>query len=651
MSEPEKEPEKPRDETAVPKSVPSDNAGSEFDTREVPLLAEPAGDTMDLDDTVVNVRQIASENATRVIQRQPRDDTDEFATKDQRVADKTHPGSDFPTDYFRREDMQDAVTREVPALKKDWQEKAAEVAAAIDAVDISPVPAETANPSFAVPTSSARDMRATAEEPAAAKPIYDAARRAQGQWAALRFEQRLPCFHRLQAELVIQRNDYAPSLASSIGRPMVETICGEYMPVLEALRTIEDIVPPLLVDQHGAGPSGTATGAHALVRNLPWGVVLVFTPSDSPFALPMVLALDALAAGNAVVLCPGERHPRVAENMRKLFMRASFPDGLVQVVGGEWRDRRGLLESGPDLALFEGDAGQADQVARAGVEFGFAVRVGRATKEIMLVLESADMDHAVAAGLWASFAGGGFARGRVERIVVAQPWYDEFRMKFVDGLRTLNSHHAQLANIADSLHPQRFQTVISDAVARGARVTWPAGEEPGRWIHWKGGVIESLPDSALASVERLEGPACALYRAEDVADEALRLHRLCPASNISVMGAPTRAQRTAIERLPAARICFGEPTLYGGSFAGGGADGVSIPRVGAGPRLMLRPQVVMDSAQGRRRVGWFPYTDDKAYALMDCIEAEYHPDAMKRMKSRFKADLNGHRRRLLRGED
>jgi acyl-CoA reductase-like NAD-dependent aldehyde dehydrogenase len=432
---------------------------------------------------------------------------------------------------------------------------------------------------------------------------------------------------------------------------MVEALCGEYLPVLEALRSLPDVLPQLLFDQHGATAPFTAQGARALVRNIPWGVVVIFTPSDAPFALPLVLACDALAAGNAVVLCPGERHPRVTENIRKLFVRAGFPDGLVQVMGGQWRDRRGLLDGGPDLVVFEGDTAQAEHIARAGAEHGFGVRIGRVTKEILAVLPGCDVGAAVAGTLWAAYAGGGFARGRVERVVLHTSLYDEFRMRFMDGLRTLNSHHAQLAEIADSLNQARFQKLMSDAVEKGARVTWPAGEQPGRWIHWKGGVIENLPDRALASLERIEGPACALYRADDVVAETLRLHRLSPAATVSVMGTPSREARAALEQLPVARVSLGEPVINGGAFAGGGADGLNLPRAGAGPRMMLRPQVLHESGTDPARISWFPYTDDKAYAIMDAIEAEYHTDRARRIKARLRLGLNGHKRRLLRGEE
>lgn len=638
MSDPDNKPQTPPDESVVRKAAAPGQSGSEFDTREMPILADiPADESVVR--LVVDKDSPGSGMPTRIMPR------DEFESTERRVADQASPGSDLPTGYFRREDFDDLETREVPALKDEWRQRAGEAASALgegaQVVGELKAPAESAGAVTAFPL----------DEPPPLQPVFEAARRAQAGWAALRFEQRMPRLDALRAELVIQRNDYVPALASAVGRPMVEALCGEYLPVLEALKSMPDVLPQQLYDQQGAAAPASARGATTLVRNIPWGVVVIFTPSDAPFALPMVLAVDALAAGNAVILCPGERHPRVADNIRKLFQRAAFPDGLVQVMGGQWGERRGLLEGGPDLVVFEGDLHLADHVARAAVDHGFSLRLGRPTKELLVVLEGADLEQAVRGALWAGFAGGGFARGRAERIVLAAPLYDEFRMRFLDGLRTLNSHHAQLASIEDSLNQQRFQKLLSDAMEKGARVTWPAGEEPGRWIHWKGGVIENLPDRALASVERIEGPVCALYRADDVAAEALRLHRLSPAAGVSVLGTPSRAARAALEQLPVARICFGEPALNGGAFSGHGADGLGLPRTGSGPRMMLRSQVVVDAAGQPRRIGWFPYTDDKAYALMDAIEAEYHTDRARRIKAGLKVNLNGDKRRLMRGQD
>lgn len=671
MSEPENNPGKDEiGEGAVRNYVDAERPGSEFDTREMPALPDGTEETKadeSIHGVVVDASRPGSNHDTYVGSR------DEFESVERVAALPGRGGSNDQTRAFEKADddddedatamatrkadaFDDLETREVPILSDDWKRRATEVAEAMGetAEVIGPFgDEEAADASLAASVAAASgELPALLDQSnQVAGSVLEKARAAQLEWAALRFEQRLSFFDRLRSELVLQRGDYVPSMATAIGRPMVETLSGEYLPVLEALRTLDEVVPPLLVDQHAAGSPVTHQGLSAAVRMTPWGVVLLANGARSPFAFPMTLAIDALATGNAVVLCGAEVHPRVNETMRKLFRRAEFPEGLVQVVGGDSETIRVLVEMGADKVIFEGDAELAARLARRCVASGADLQVIRKAKEMLVVLASANIERAITAALSGAFASGGLRQGAIERIVVEASIYDEFRMRFIDAIRTMNSHHAQLATIHDSFNPRRAQLLVEDAIAGGARVTYPAGENPGRWIHWKAAVVEALPPSAKLSTENFEGPGCVLYRAVSVADEAHTLLRLLPANNITVLGRPDRALTARLEALPAARVAFNEPLLAGAALSGGVPVGPETPRTICGPHSMLRPKLVVHSEDAGRRIGWFPYTDDKAYAMMDAIEAMYGTQAGKRLKASFKLLLNPSVRRLLQGEE
>jgi hypothetical protein len=66
---------------------------------------------------------------------------------------------------------------------------------------------------------------------------------------------------------------------------------------------------------------------------------------------------------------------------------------------------------------------------------------------------------------------------------------------------------------------------------------------------------------------------------------------------------------------------------------------------------MLRPKLMVHTEDEGRRIGWFPYTDDKAYAMMDAMEAMYGTQAGKRIKAAFKLALNPTMRKLIKGDE
>lgn len=685
-------------ESVVRNYVDSDRPGSEFETRELPALSAKSDDDEDDPESIavvfVDPAKPGSNEATIVASKSdtearramrdseedradtPDEPEDEFETVEHVVADPNKPGSNTDTRSFEKPDdeaddtgeeatrlagkkdpFDDLETREVPILKDEWRERAAEVSAAMaegDASEDDTWGDGVADESLAASVAAASGevpLPATHEPSEVAGPVLVKSRRAQEEWAKLRFEQRIARFDALRGELVTQRTDYVPSMATAIGRPMVETLVGEFIPVLEALRTLDELVPPLLVEHHTAAPGPMAEGISASVRMVPYGVVVIANGTQSPFAFPMTLAIDALATGNSVLICGAEQHPRINETMRKLFRRAGFPDDLVQVLGGDSETMRVIAEARPDKFIFEGNSDLAERLAIKCAHAGCEFQAVRKAKNMMLVLENADLDRAVAAVMTSAFATGGMQHGAVERVVVHDRLYDEFRMRFIESIRTMNSHHAQLAAINDTYNPRRAQMLMDDAIAKGARVTYPAGEEPGRWIHWKAVVIESLAPNARLSTERLEGPGCTLYRSEHPGDEAADLLRLLPANNLAVLGNPDRALRAQLESLPSGRIAFNEPFLTGTAVQGGLPIGAESPRGIGGPYNMLRPKLVVDGEDEGRRVSWFPYTDDKAYALMDAMEATYGLGAGKRFKAAFKLLLNPTKRRLLKGDD
>lgn len=591
------------------------------------------------------------------------------------IARDGKPGDDDDIDETKTRrstgSVGDMETREVPALNDEWRTRAADAARSlgepdgyVDAAMQDSMEAEAAKAGAETDDwddiqdeALAHSVRvASGEIPlppdmqprSVAGSVLTRARDAWANWAGLRLEQRMPYFHKLREELVVQRGDYVPAMATAIARPMVETLVGEYLPLLESLRTLEDTVAPLLVEQYGAEPSIIAEGAVSAVRQVPHGVVVIALSASSPFGLPMTLAIDALATGNAVLLCGAATNPRVNETMRKMFSRAGFPENIVQVISGEDGNLRALAESGPNLFLYEGDRDTAARLASFCVHSGAEFRQLRRAKDLLLILKGANMERAVQAALWGSFASAGMVNASIERVVVESAMFDEFRMRFIESAREMNSHHAQLASVGDAFNERRYRALMEDALARGARITYPAGEVPGRWIHWKAAIIEGLPQAAALSVEKLEGPGCTLYRAEDPVTELANLLRIAPANHISVLGSPDRKRRAALEAMPCARIGFNEPLLVG-AVAGGAPIGPDLPRTQAGPSAMLRPKVITDGPSAGDRVGWFPYTDDKAYALMDAIEAVYSSEFKRRLSGNLRISFDSERRRLLRG--
>ena len=99
----------------------------------------------------------------------------------------------------------------------------------------------------------------------------------------------------------------------------------------------------------------------------PYGTVLILAPWNYPFLLSLQPAIDAIAAGNTVVIKPSEEAPATSRVLAKLVARCAPPE-LFAVIPGGREVSRALLEQRFDYIFFTGggDVGRLvmEQAAR-----------------------------------------------------------------------------------------------------------------------------------------------------------------------------------------------------------------------------------------------------------------------------------------------
>ena len=85
----------------------------------------------------------------------------------------------------------------------------------------------------------------------------------------------------------------------------------------------------------------------------PYGTVLIMSPWNYPFLLSVEPLVDAVAAGNTVILKPSAYSPHTSAVIKKLISRV-FPEEYVSVVEGGRAENADLLEQEFDYIFFTG---------------------------------------------------------------------------------------------------------------------------------------------------------------------------------------------------------------------------------------------------------------------------------------------------------
>ena len=178
----------------------------------------------------------------------------------------------------------------------------------------------------------------------------------------------------------------------------------------EVSRALENVefacgVPDLL---KGGYSEQAATGVDVYSIRQPLGVVAGITPFNFPAMVPLWMAANAIACGNAFILKPSEKDPSAALWLAEAWKKAGLPDGVFTVVHGD-KEAVDALLTHPDVAAvsFVGSTPIARYIYETGTSHGKRVQALGGAKNHMMVLPDADIDLAADAAVSAAYGAAG----------------------------------------------------------------------------------------------------------------------------------------------------------------------------------------------------------------------------------------------------
>lgn len=206
-------------------------------------------------------------------------------------------------------------------------------------------------------------------------------------------------------------------------RGMYATVGGYFRYAASILETRREALP------HGANPDVLATTAR-----VPYGVIGVQTPWNTPGVILAQSAASALAAGNTLVIKPSEQAPVSTLEIAKLVHQAGFPPGSFNVVTGFGPVVGAALCSHPGMAklIFTGSPEGGIRVAEQAARHLVPVTMELGGKSANIVFRDADLDRA-ALGIAQGFtAAAGQSCMCGSRALIQREIYDEVLTRVLD---------------------------------------------------------------------------------------------------------------------------------------------------------------------------------------------------------------------------
>jgi acyl-CoA reductase-like NAD-dependent aldehyde dehydrogenase len=262
----------------------------------------------------------------------------------------------------------------------------------------------------------------------------DAAREAYNGWRRMPAPRRAEILFRLGEILIRNKERYALEMTREMGKVLKET-GGDVQEAIDCTYYTAGEGRRL----HGFTTPAEMPDKFAMCVRQPVGLCGLITPWNFPMAIPSWKLIPALVCGNTVVIKPAEDTPLSTYNLVKACEEAGIPPGVVNLVTGYGETAGAAITNHHALRLisFTGSTETGRIVASACADRNAICSLEMGGKNVIIVMDDADIDLAVEGAVWGAFGTSGQRCTASSRLVVHKKVYKQFAKKLIEQAESL----------------------------------------------------------------------------------------------------------------------------------------------------------------------------------------------------------------------
>ncbi|MBR9786413.1 MAG: betaine-aldehyde dehydrogenase [Vibrionaceae bacterium] len=297
----------------------------------------------------------------------------------------------------------------------------------------------------------------------------ESAKRGFEVWSAMTAIERSRILNKAVA-ILRERNDELAALeVADTGKPIQEAIAVDITTGADVLEYYAGLAPSLQGEQQPLNEN-----QFFYTRREPLGICAGIGAWNYPIQIAMWKSAPALAAGNAMIFKPSEETPLTALKLAEIYSEAGMPDGVFNVVQGDYRVGQ-MLTAHPDIAKvsFTGECGTGKTVMGDSAKTLKQVTMELGGKSPLIVFDDAKLNDAVSAAMVANFYTQGEVCTNGTRVFVHEAIFDEFvaQLKTRTELLVVGDpldENTQIGALISKEHERKVLSAIEDAKASGA---------------------------------------------------------------------------------------------------------------------------------------------------------------------------------------
>lgn len=364
------------------------------------------------------------------------------------------------------------------------------------------------------------------------------ARKAQQAWESRLPRERLQVVRRLACVLAERIKEFVDCNPRPNASP-AEFIASELLPLADACRYAARVAGRALAPtnhprRYGAWWMGRVS---VQVTRHPWGTVLILAPSNYPLFLPGVQLVQAITAGNAVLVKPAPGCESILHLLQQCLQSAGAPPELVHIIESAPASGQEALRVGVDKVVLTGAVATGQAVVAHALPQLTPCAMELSGCDAVFVTDKADLVRVARCVAYALQLNGGATCIAPRRLFVTPLQLEPLCQLLSEQLSAANPQHW----IVPPPIQARIHQAASAAIRAGAQIAigqLPELAKPQNDPRMSPLVLRNVkPHMAIAQAD-LFGPVLSILTVADM-PAALEADRVCPYALGAAVFGPT----------------------------------------------------------------------------------------------------------------
>ena len=445
-------------------------------------------------------------------------------------------------------------------------------------------------------------------------------------WRNLPLSKRCSVINQLRKSIAKNKDEIHQTLKNETGKSDLDIVI-EIFTTLDHLKQISKIANKVLKDSYRG--TGLMKTKKAYVSFEPLGVAGVISPWNYPLATPITSAVEALLAGNSVVLKPSEHTPMTSVLIKKIWDENIEYKKSFQILIGDGKVGQTIIESNDiDIVCFTGSTAIGKKIALECSKTLKPHVLELGGKDPMIILNDANVHRSVESALFGGLSNAGQTCISTEEVFIEDGIYDTFLSKITKRVKSIKSGTGTDSDLGSMIMPQNTEKVNHHISEAGKTCQIIQGSnDSGEMFIPPTIVIE--PDHELSIVkEETFGPVLSLRKFSDDKDLMNKIHKTGYGLSASIFGKNNKRIQKIVKNLKTGNVSVNDVLTHYGiaslPFGGEGYSGVGRMHGEEGLKSLCRiKSVVINRFNFIDELWWFGKSNKIEKILNNIIKVLY----------------------------